>query len=115
MAVKNNFQENSSHKCSTLALVRLFVAAAATVYEEPHFWRTEGQELLHLWVTKTFFAFESIATHELNNNEIQFLEFMDGSNLTLKLFNLHAFCSNKQVIRYFWKFIDSKSSTQYCL
>ena len=29
----------------TLAFVRYFVAAAATVYQEPHFWRTEGQEL----------------------------------------------------------------------
>ena len=25
--------------------MRLFVAEAATVYQEPHFWRTEGQEL----------------------------------------------------------------------
>ena len=36
--------------CATLMLkqlpyLRLFVAAAATVYQEPHFWRTEGQEL----------------------------------------------------------------------
>ena len=51
--VKNNFQEKElsalSHKCSTLGVfVRPFVAAAATVYQEPHFWRTEGQELLHL-------------------------------------------------------------------
>ena len=29
------------HKCSTLVLARLFFAAAATVYQEPHFWRTE--------------------------------------------------------------------------
>ena len=26
----------------------------STVYQEPHFWRTEGQELLHLCVTKLF-------------------------------------------------------------
>ena len=26
----------------------------ATVYQEPDFWRTEGQELLHLCVTKIF-------------------------------------------------------------
>ena len=32
----------------SLAFIRLFVAAAATVYQEPHFGRTEGQE---------FFAF----------------------------------------------------------
>ena len=33
--VKNNFQEKElSHKCSTLEFV---VAAAATVYQEPHF------------------------------------------------------------------------------
>ena len=44
--VKNNFQEKElSPKCSTWELVRLFVPAAATVYQEPHFWRTEGQEL----------------------------------------------------------------------
>ena len=40
------------HKYSTLALVRLFVAAAATVYQEPHFWRAEGMEILHPCVTK---------------------------------------------------------------
>ena len=34
--------------------VRLFVVAAATVYQQPHFGRTEGQELLHLCVTKKF-------------------------------------------------------------
>ena len=32
-----------SHNSSTLALVRPFVAALATVYQEPHFWSTEGQ------------------------------------------------------------------------
>ena len=64
--VKNNFQEKElSHKCSTLAFVRLFVATAATVYQEPHFWRTEGQELLHLCVTIDFCGFESIAMHDL--------------------------------------------------
>ena len=43
--VKNNFQEKElSHKCSTLAFVRL-IAAAATVYQETHSWRTECQEL----------------------------------------------------------------------
>ena len=73
MAVKNNFQEKElSHICSTLVLVRLFVAAAATVYQESHFWRTEGQELLHLCVTKNYNL----------TQEIQFLEFMGGSNLT---------------------------------
>ena len=51
-AVKNNFQEKElSHKYSTLVLARLFVA---TVYQEPHFWRTEGQKLLHLYETKRF-------------------------------------------------------------
>ena len=45
-AVKNNFQEKElSYKCSTSAFVRLFVAAVATVYQEPHFWRAEDQEL----------------------------------------------------------------------
>ena len=54
--VKNNFQEKElSHKCSTLACLEYFLhAAAATVYQEAHFWRTEGQELLHLCVTKKF-------------------------------------------------------------
>ena len=37
-----------------MVLVELFVAAAATVYQVPHFWRTEGQELLHLCVTQKF-------------------------------------------------------------
>ena len=32
----------------------LSVATAATVYQEPHFWRTEGQEPLHLGVTQKF-------------------------------------------------------------
>ena len=49
-----SLQFQLAHKCSTLALVRLFVAAAATVYQEPNLWRTEGQELLHLCVTKNF-------------------------------------------------------------
>ena len=84
--VKNNFQEKElSHRCSTLVLVRLFVAAAATIYQEPHRWRTEGQELLHLCVTpKKIFTFKSIAGHDLANltQEIQFLEFMCGSTLT---------------------------------
>ena len=48
-AVKNNFEEKElSHKCSTVALVRLFVAAAATVYQEPRFWRTEARNLASL-------------------------------------------------------------------
>ena len=35
-AVKNNFQEDElSHKHSTLVLVRLFVGAASTIYQEP--------------------------------------------------------------------------------
>ena len=35
-AVKNNFQANElSHKHSTLVLVRLFVAAASNIYQEP--------------------------------------------------------------------------------
>ena len=32
-----------SHNSSTLALVRLFVAALATVNQGPHFYRTEGR------------------------------------------------------------------------
>ena len=52
-AVKNDFQEKELfYNCSTLVFVRLFVVAAATVYQEPPFWRTEGLELLHLCVTK---------------------------------------------------------------
>ena len=40
-AVKNDFQEKELfHNCSTLAFVRLFVVAAATVYQVPPFWRT---------------------------------------------------------------------------
>ena len=53
-----NFQEKElSHKCSALAFVRLLVAAAAMVYQEPHFWRTEGQKLEHLCVTINFCEF----------------------------------------------------------
>ena len=63
VATKNNFQEKGlSHKFSTWVFVRHFVSGAFTVYQEPHFWRTDGQEL---------FALIS-----------QFLEFMGGSNLT---------------------------------
>ena len=48
-------EKELSHECSTLAaFVRLFVAAAATGYQEAHFWKTEGQELLHLCVAKNF-------------------------------------------------------------
>ena len=61
--VKNNFQEKElSHKCSTLGRLSDFVATAATVFQLPHFWRTEGRKLLHLCVTKNF---ESIARHDL--------------------------------------------------
>ena len=41
-----------SQKCYTLVLLRLFVAVAATVFQEPHFLRTKAQE--HLRVTKFF-------------------------------------------------------------
>ena len=60
-AINNNFQEKELS--STLAFVRLHVAAAATVHQEPHFWRTEGQELFAFDRKKI--AFESIATHDL--------------------------------------------------
>ena len=75
-----NFQEKElSHKCSTSAFERLFVAAAATVYQEPHFWRTEGHKLFssiwpkifHIWIhCKAWY------------NLTQDIEFMGGSNLT---------------------------------
>ena len=65
IAVKNNFEEiELSHKCSTLALARLFVAAAATVYQEPHFWRAEARNSC-ISVTKNVFKFEFLATHDL--------------------------------------------------
>ena len=65
-AVKNNFQEKElSHKFSTLALVRHFVAAAATVHQEPHFWRTEGQGTLASLCDQKFYMFESNAKHDL--------------------------------------------------
>ena len=47
------------------ACVRLFVAAAATVFHEPQFWRTEGQELLHLCVTKNISRLNPFKTHDL--------------------------------------------------
>ena len=37
--------EKAIPKCSSLVFVRLFVASTTTVYQEPHFWRTEGQVL----------------------------------------------------------------------
>ena len=49
LSCPKQFPGKRFHKCSTLALVRLFVAAAATVYQEPHFWRTEGQERISVW------------------------------------------------------------------
>ena len=70
-AINNNFQEKElSHKCSTLVFVRLFVAATATVYQEPHFWTTESQELFVFDQKK--FAFESIATHDLPSKIFNF-------------------------------------------
>ena len=39
---EKTFQEKAlSHKCSTLSFARLF---AATVYQEPHFYRIENQK-----------------------------------------------------------------------
>ena len=47
---------------------KTILAAAATVYQQAHFRRTESQELLHLCVTINFSgAFESIATSNLLN------------------------------------------------
>ena len=43
--------EKDITKCSTLAFERLFVGAAAIVYQESHFWtrlRTDDQELFAL-------------------------------------------------------------------
>ena len=50
----SKFQEEEvSHKCSTSAFVRLLLLQLLlSSYQEPHFWRTEGQELLHLCVTE---------------------------------------------------------------
>ena len=66
-------------KCSILTL---FVAAAATIYQEPNFWtrlRTEAQEVFAFLFDH--FRVESIAMHNLQ--EIQFVEFMgDLYNLT---------------------------------
>ena len=61
--VKNNFQEKElAHKCSTLALVRLFVAAAAIVYQDSG--ELKARNSLHFCLTKKF-LFESTATHDL--------------------------------------------------
>ena len=61
-AVKDNFKEKElSHKHSTLVLVRLFVAAASTIFTKHLIiWRTEGQELLHLCVTKNISRLNSL-------------------------------------------------------
>ena len=83
-AVKNNFQEKElSHNCSTLVFIWLFVAEAATVYQEPHFWRTEGQEhFAFLLDQKNFCVWIPCNAWSNLTQEIQFLEFMGGSNLT---------------------------------
>lgn len=62
----------------------LLVAAAPIVSQESHFWtrlRTEGKELFAFFFSTKEFRFESIAMHDLE--EIQFLEFMGGSNSTM--------------------------------
>ena len=57
------------NKCSTL---RLFAAAAATVYRSQTSRITSGElkamSSLHFCLTKNFFEFESIATHDLTFN-----------------------------------------------
>ena len=53
--------------------MRLQVATAATVYQEPHFWRTEGFSFL---LTEKIFSVESIATHDLIRNSVPELNFM---------------------------------------
>ena len=60
---------------------RLFVAAAATLYQENHFWRTEGQELLHLCNQKLLYIWIHCSAWSNLMQEVQFLEFMGGSNL----------------------------------
>ena len=99
--VKSSFQEKElSHKCDTSAtFVKLFVATAATVYQQPHFWRTEGQELcISVWLN---FFHVWIHCNALSNlmQEIQFLEFMGGSteHMPTQIFNLHKYgtvCNN---------------------
>ena len=67
-------EENKlSHKCSTLAFVRLFdLLQTVTVYREPHFWRIEGQNSFHFCLApKIFNASSNLA------QEIQFLKFMN--------------------------------------
>ena len=54
------------------------VAAAATVYQEPHFYRGEGQEHFALLFDQIIF----IAVWSNLTQEIQFLEFIGGSNST---------------------------------
>ena len=45
------------------------VAAVATVCQEPHFQRGEGKEVVaFLFDPQKFFAFESIAAHDLINS-----------------------------------------------
>ena len=82
-AVKNNFKKKELfHKWFTLVFVRLFVAALAIVYQESHFWRTEGQEFLHLCVNKNFSCLNHCNAWSNLMQEIQFLKFMVGSSLT---------------------------------
>ena len=61
--------------------LRLSVATAATVYQEPHFWRIEGQELFaflfdqknfHIWIHCNAWS-----------NLTQDIQFMGGSNLMM--------------------------------
>ena len=57
------------------------VAAAATVYQEPHFLRDDGQKLFaFLLDQKIFRVWIHCSTWSNLTQEIQFLEFMGGSN-----------------------------------
>ena len=59
---------------------KTFVVAAAALLSTKNLTsrKVKVRNSLHFCLTKTFFAFESIAAHD----EIQFLEFMGGSNST---------------------------------
>ena len=93
-AVKNYFKEKQlSHKCFTLAFVRLFVAAAATILSIKNL--TSGElKARHLSLTKMFFMFESTATHNHKKSNSWNL-WVDLFACPLKLFILHAFYLNK--------------------
>ena len=66
--LKNNFQEEElSHQCSTLAFVRHFVAAAATILSVKNLTSGELKARNSFLFDQKIFAFESMVMHDQSN------------------------------------------------